>query len=215
MSDWFGGRRGGGFVPSFEALQNEVNRVFADFGFTPPTQPPSPTGAGPVVSSPRLDVLKTRDGDYEIHAELPGLEEKDIDLSVDGNILTLSGERRVDRDAARGEWRVRERSHGAFARTIALPFEAKPEDIDAEFKNGVLMVRVQRPREPERSGSKVPIRSASSAGGGQGEGGFSTPESTAGLTGASSDAHGGSSGGAADGGGAQRSGGEGTMGEGV
>ncbi|MDP8916058.1 MAG: Hsp20/alpha crystallin family protein [Pseudomonadota bacterium] len=157
MSDWFSGRRPGSMMPDFSTLQSEVNRVFSDLGFSPSGQGAAP-GAG-LTTAPRVDVISTEAGGYEIHAELPGVEESDIDLSVEGNMLTLSGERRQAREENRRSYRVRERSVGAFSRTIALPFEAKPEQIDAEFKNGVLTIRVERPREPERRGSKVNIRS--------------------------------------------------------
>jgi HSP20 family protein len=144
----------------FGTLQNEVNRVFADLGFSPPGQnAASPEMGANLTTAPRLDVVTTENGGYEIHVDLPGLEDKDIDLSVDGDLLTLRGERRQERDEARRNYRVRERAFGTFSRTIALPFEARPEQIDAEFKNGVLTIRVERPREPERSGSKVNIRS--------------------------------------------------------
>lgn len=162
MSDWFSPRRAGALVPSFDTLQNEVNRVFSDFGFATPTGLQSA-----LTSAPKVDVLKTQEGGYEIHAELPGVEEGDIDLSVEGNVLTLSGERRVEREQGRGDWRVRERSTGAFSRAIALPFEAQPDQVDAEFRNGVLTVRVARPPEPQTRGSKVAIRSAGQAGAGQ------------------------------------------------
>lgn len=176
MSDWFSGRRSGSLMPNFETLQSEVNRVFSDLGFPAPG-----AQGGGLTTAPRMDVMGAEDGGYEIHAELPGVEESDIDLSVEGNILTLRGERRQEREQSARSYRVRERSFGAFSRTIALPFEARPEQIDAEFRNGVLTVRVQRPREPERRGSKVSIRSggttiegSATASGGMSQGGGET-----------------------------------------
>jgi len=177
MSDWFSGRRSrggpGGFGPAFETLQSELNRVFSDFGMQPGQGFP---GAAAGSAQPHIDVLRTREGGFEIHAELPGLTETDIDLTVDESMLTLSGERRVDRDRSRGEWRVKERATGAFSRTIALPFEARPEQIDAEFRNGVLTIKISPPRGPERSGVKVNIRSGGVSGG---AGGVDTIESQA------------------------------------
>ena len=181
MSDWFSGRRPGSMMPDFSTLQSEVNRVFADLGISAPGQG-GPQGAG-LTTAPRVDVISTENGGYEIHAELPGVEENDIDLSVEGNMLTLSGERRQVREESRRSYRVRERSVGAFSRTIALPFEARPDQIDAEFRNGVLTVRVERPREPERRGSKVNIRSASAGGGSTIEGSATSPGETGGNTG--------------------------------
>lgn len=178
MSDWFSGRRPGSMMPDFGTLQSEVNRVFSDLGFAPPGQA-SAQGAG-LTTAPRVDVISTESGGYEIHAELPGVEESDIDLSVEGQMLTLRGERRQEREENRRNYRVRERSFGAFSRTIALPFEAKPEQIDAEFRNGVLTIRVEKPREPERRGSKVSIRSAGSGGGQTIEGSASSSASSSG-----------------------------------
>ena len=169
MSDWFSSRRGSRFGPALETLQDEIGRVFNDFGFAPPGTP------GAVMHQPKIDVVSTDRGGLEVHAELPGVDEKDIDLTVDGNMLMLRGERRVDRDEHRRNYRIRERSFGAFSRSIALPFEPDPNQIDAEYRNGVLVVRLERPQPNQSRGSKVQIRSAgSTAGGAQ----ASTPSST-------------------------------------
>ena len=165
MSDWFSSRRGGRFGPALENLQDELSRVFTDFGFSPPGTP------GAVMHQPKVDVISTERGGLEVHAELPGVEEKDIDLSVDGNLLMLRGERRADREEHRRNYRVRERAFGAFSRAIALPFEPDPQQVDAEYRNGVLTVRIERPQPNQSRGAKVQIRSAGSAAGGTGSGG--------------------------------------------
>lgn len=181
MSDWFGGRRGGsggggGVGPALEGFQNELNRVLTDFGFSPPGAP------GGVTSQPKVDVIASDRGGLEVQAELPGVEERDIDLSVDGNLLVLRGERRSDREESRRNYRVRERSYGTFSRSIALPFEPDPSDIDAEFRNGVLTVRLQRPQPNQGRGAKVQIRST---GQGAGQAGGQSAGSSSGATGSS------------------------------
>ena len=180
MSDWFSGRRGGGGMgPAFDNLQSELSRVLNDFGFAPAGTP------GAVMTQPKVDVIATERGGLEVQAELPGVEERDIDLSVDGNLLVLRGERRQDREESRRNYRVRERTYGAFSRSIALPFEPQPDQIDAEFRNGVLTVRVERPQPNQQRGAKVQIRTGGgSAGAGQtGSSGTGTSGQTGGSTG--------------------------------
>jgi HSP20 family protein len=185
MSDWFSGRRGGGggMGPAFDNLQNELSRVLNDFGFAPAGTP------GAVMTQPKVDVIATERGGLEVQAELPGVEERDIDLSVDGNLLVLRGERRADREENRRNYRVRERSYGAFSRSIALPFEPQPEQIDAEFRNGVLTVRVERPQPNQQRGAKVQIRT-----GGGGAGAGQTGSSSTGTSGQTGGSTGGQTG---------------------
>jgi HSP20 family protein len=187
MSDWFSGRRGSGVMPTLDSLQSELSRVLNDFGFAPPGTP------GAVTTQPRVDVIATERGGLEVHAELPGVEERDIDLSVDGNLLVLRGERRAEREESRRNYRVRERSFGAFSRSIALPFEPDPKDIDAEFRNGVLTVRIERPQPNQQRGAKVQIRTAGGSGASQG-GGASGAGAASGATGGGSAPQGGASG---------------------
>jgi HSP20 family protein len=177
MSDWFQGRRGSRLAPAFETLQDELARVFTDLGFSPPgTQ-------GAVVHQPKVDVISTERGGIEVHVELPGVDEKDIDLTVDGNLLTIRGERRTDREESRRNYRLRERAFGAFSRSIALPFEPDPGQVDAEYRHGVLVVRVERPQPNQGRGARVPIRSGTGSGGGAFQSGPGGPGQSSGATG--------------------------------
>ena len=196
MSDWFSGRRGSGVMPTLDSLQGELNRVLSDFGFAPPGTP------GAATTQPRVDVIATERGGLEVHAELPGVEERDIDLSVDGNLLVLRGERRAEREESRRHYRVRERSFGAFSRSIALPFEPDPKDIDAEFRNGVLTVRIERPQPNQSRGAKVQIRTAGEA------------AASASSQGGTAQASGGAASSATGGGGAPQGGASGMLNEG-
>ena len=166
-------------MPTLDSLQSELGRVLSDFGFAPPGTP------GAATTQPRVDVIATERGGLEVQAELPGVEERDIDLSVDGNLLVLRGERRSEREESRRHYRVRERSYGAFSRSIALPFEADPKDIDAEFRNGVLTVRLVRPQPNQQRGAKVQIRTAgaSAAQAGSGATGGQASENGGGASG--------------------------------
>jgi HSP20 family protein len=121
-------------------LVDEVNRLFDDFFRDFPT-----TAAAPAAFVPSLAVEETPDA-LRISAELPGLEEKDFELSVDDGVFTLRGEKRNEREAKdeKAGWVRSERSYGRFERRIALPAEVEVEKAAATFKNGVLEVTLPK-----------------------------------------------------------------------
>ena len=96
--------------------------------------------------APRIDVAETKDA-IELTAELPGVEEKDVDLTLADGVLTIRGEKKTERnesDPAKN-WHVVERSYGSFSRSIALPFDPDPAKTEAKFEKGVLRVRLAKP----------------------------------------------------------------------
>lgn len=99
---------------------------------------------------------------YRITAELPGMEEKDVELSLAGDVLTLKGEKRQEREEKEGSTVVSERRYGSFRRSFPLPEDADPERIEASFKNGVLTVTVPRKPEAQSSRRRIEIKPASS-----------------------------------------------------
>jgi len=104
-------------------------------------------GNGESLSSvawmPRIDV-KTEGDDMVVYAELPGIDEKDIDVSVTDGTLTIKGERKAESEKRDEGWLIRERSYGAFERSLVLPEGFDPDAIKAEYADGVLEVRVPR-----------------------------------------------------------------------
>lgn len=109
--------------------------------------------AGPVggagaegMMMPSVDVAETED-EVQVTADLPGLTEKDVEVSLDNQILTLHGEKRMDREEKKKNWHVIERAYGSFHRSIPLPSGLDERRIKAQFKNGVLTVRL--PKTPE------------------------------------------------------------------
>lgn len=137
-----------GDVDPLMTMRREMNRLFEDFGRL------WPDGAGtgvPLATSawPQMDI---EDGESEIRltAELPGLDEKDIDVSLNGTVLTLRGEKRIERNGASPL--VTERFHGRFQRSVDLGTEVEPDKVRASFKDGVLSVVA--PKNPEAA-SKV------------------------------------------------------------
>jgi HSP20 family protein len=139
-------------VRELTSLQSEMNRVFNTFF-------DAPTGRGEQGATrrwiPAMDLVEGADH-FVLRADLPGLDEKDVAIEVDGDVLTVAGERKADHEE-RGEGFHRiERSYGAFRRSLTLPEGVDPETVSANFDKGVLEVRIPKPE--ERKPRRVAIR---------------------------------------------------------
>lgn len=105
--------------------------------------------------------------DYEIciTAELPGMERKDIDISISGNRVTVQGEKKSEKEEKKEEdgreFRRIERSSGSFHRSMTVPFEIGTDKVTAEMKNGVLTVTIEKPAEIKKQTKKIEIKSSS------------------------------------------------------
>ena len=139
-------------VSPFGALQREIDRLFADFTRGWPT-------LGAPDLTPRMDVTE-RDGDIELTAELPGLEEKDVEITLVDNVLTIRGEKKAEKEEKDENRRIVERSYGAFSRSLELPAGIKADDITATMKNGVLAVRLPKPAQTQPEPTKISIKAA-------------------------------------------------------
>lgn len=106
--------------------------------------------------SPSLDLAET-DGSLEVRMDIPGVEAKDLDIQVHGNLLTIKGERKEEREEKGKTFHRIERRAGAFARSITLPCPVREEAIDAQYKNGILTVRM--PKTEEAKSHKVVVKS--------------------------------------------------------
>lgn len=104
--------------------------------------------------SPRIDISET-DGEYKIEAELPGISQKEIDVKIDNNILTIKGKKEDIKEEKEKNYHLRERYYGAFQRSISLPNNIEPEKIKASFENGVLNISV--PKSDKRTPKKIEI----------------------------------------------------------
>jgi len=125
----------------FWSLQREIDRLFDDFtrGF-----PSFSSSAGGQELMPAMDVTEN-DTEIEVTAELPGLEEKDVQINLADNVLTIRGEKKSERDEKTKDFRVVERSYGSFYRTLELPAGVDPDKIKASIAKGVLKVVVPKP----------------------------------------------------------------------
>ncbi len=135
----------------FAAFRRELDSFFADYNRGLPTL----AEAGARI--PAMNIAETKDA-IEITTELPGIDEKDINVSLDDNRLIISGEKKQESDRTDKEWHVVERSYGAFHRAIALPFEPKEASIEAHFDKGVLHLKVKKPTEVEKAKKTIEIK---------------------------------------------------------
>jgi len=117
----------------------------------------APPAAPARAVQPAVDVVEEKDA-FVLNAELPGVRVDDIDVSVDGNVLTLKGERRYRHEQSEEDgYRRLERRYGSFQRSFTLPRTVDAEGIDARFENGVLHIHM--PKQEEAKGRKISIRS--------------------------------------------------------
>jgi HSP20 family protein len=140
-------------------LHREVNQLFEDMfssGFL--ANPGARRGLG---AMPRLDVRETEQ-ELCVAAELPGVKSADVDLRLDGDVLTISGEKKTERDEQNESVHLTERSYGRFERTVQLPFAPDPEQVRAEFEDGVLNVHLQKRPDVQRS-RRIEVQESSRA----------------------------------------------------
>ena len=104
--------------------------------------------------TPAVDILE-KDGNLILRAELPGMDEKDIDLKLEGRVLTLGGERKGYIEENRQNYHRVERSYGAFSRSFTLPETVDIDKIKADYKNGILTVTI--PQKPEVRPREIPV----------------------------------------------------------
>jgi len=136
----------------FLTLHREMNRLFDDMFSR--FDVPSVSGRGAAMVWPSIEVIPS-DKDVKITAELAGLEEKDVEVLVDEDVLTIRGEKKAEtEDKERG---FSERYYGRFERVIPLPFEVEEEKAEASFKNGVLTVTLPKSPKAQEKAKRIPI----------------------------------------------------------
>jgi HSP20 family protein len=136
----------------FSSLQREVDRLFGDFARGFPTFDFGSGGRGVV---PSIDISET-DTEIQIAAELPGIEEKDIQIDVSGNMLTIRGEKKSETETKDKSYHLVERSYGSFSRSLELPAGVNTDAIAAKMEKGVLTVTVPKP--PQAQSKRVEIK---------------------------------------------------------
>ncbi len=143
----------------FATLRGEIDRLFDDLmpGFLEWSQTPA-SPAGKFGVNPKVDVRET-EKDYTISAELPGLNEDDVEVVLSGGTLTIKGEKSEQKEHKSEEVQWTERSYGSFRRTFQVPSAVDSAKVSAEFKKGVLKVCLPKSSEAQKSARKIEIKS--------------------------------------------------------
>jgi HSP20 family protein len=152
----------------FESLRNEIDRLFDEFDggfwrspFRSSFFDVAPFRRGEVtsVTLPAVDVSET-DKAYEITAELPGMDEKNVDVKVANGVLTLKGEKQDEKEEKKKDYYRRERSFGSFERSFQVPEGVDADKIEATFKKGVLSVTLPKSAEAQKAEKKIAVKAA-------------------------------------------------------
>jgi HSP20 family protein len=152
------GRRGALRSPGgdpFVELQREMGRLFEDFSRGWPAAASLP-GEHPLG---RVDVSET-DKELAIEADLPGLEQKDVEITLTDDLLTIRGERKEEREERKAAYHLQERAFGTFSRSLRLPFRPDPDKVQARFAQGVLTLTIAKPEQVVEQTRKIAINAA-------------------------------------------------------
>ena len=134
----------------FRVMRREMENAVRAFD-----QKPSSPGIG--AGAPAVSVAETNDT-FEVTAELPGVDEKDINVSLDDNQLVISGEKKAESTKEEKDWHVQERSYGSFYRSMSLPFEPEDGAVDAHFDKGVLHLTIKKPAKAIKTTKTIDIK---------------------------------------------------------
>ena len=154
---------------SLDTLRREIDQVFDSFGLgalrLPFARPALDIDAGlkRIAAwnlNPAVDVVE-KEKEYEITAELPGLDEKDVEVRLANGTLTIRGEKKEEAEQQHGkDYYVSERRYGAFLRSFRVPEGVDAEKIDAQFARGVLTVRLPKTAQAQQSEKKIEVKAA-------------------------------------------------------
>lgn len=156
----------GSWAP-FDSLRREIDSLFDSFRLGMPWR-----GARSLLDadlgwpreaawaiSPAVDVAE-KDASYEITAELPGLDEKDIEVKLANGVLTIKGEKREEREEKQKDYYVSERRYGSFIRSFQVPEGVDADKIVASFSKGVLTLSLPKSAEAKKNEKKIEVKAA-------------------------------------------------------
>jgi HSP20 family protein len=132
-------------IGEINTIQNEMNRLFNTL-FDQPAYGGRASGNGARRWIPAMDLVEA-DDHYILRADLPGLSDEDVNVELQDNVLTVSGERKPEEEAHRDGFYRLERAFGAFSRSLTLPEGINPEGVQAHFDRGVLEITIPKPEQ--------------------------------------------------------------------
>jgi HSP20 family protein len=153
------GLLGGGGGDPFLTLHREMNRLFDDILRGGPVSAGGQSGGqSGVLLAPHMDVSET-DNEVRIQAELPGVSESDVEVSLNEDVLTIRAEKKQERKEEREGVYLNERAFGTFQRSLRLPFHVQPDQVQARFQNGVLSVILPK-TQPQEQSRRIQVQGA-------------------------------------------------------
>jgi len=141
----------------FAAMRAEMDRVFDSFlgrGFGRLTNPMRSEWSEPLL--PKIDVRETKE-DLVVEAELPGMDEKDVTVTLSHGVLTMKGEKKSEREEKKDDYHLMERSYGSFQRSFRVGDGIDPDKVTAAFDKGVLKVTLPKRPEAMKAEKRIPI----------------------------------------------------------
>ncbi len=149
----------------FEGLRREMDRLFEDFSLSPfrlslrrPVFDSEPFWHPESwMTVPAVDFVETEKG-YELTADLPGLDEKDVEVKIAGGVLTVKAETEEGKEETKKDFHLRERRFGSFERTLRMPEGVDTDKIEAHFKKGVLTVMLPKTAEAQKPVKKIEVK---------------------------------------------------------
>lgn len=147
-----------GLAPLFRGTEELFERFFQGFGGPLFSLPGSFADGERAFGPPlQLDLSETDDA-FHVSVELPGVDEKDIEVSISGGALSIRGEKRSENEQKKGDVYRMERSYGRFERTVALPAEVDEDEIQASFRRGVLEITLPKSPAARQRARKIQVR---------------------------------------------------------
>jgi HSP20 family protein len=145
------------FFDPFTNFRREMDRMFDSFfdGFGTRGLP----RVGWQGMNPAVDMHQT-DKELVITAEVPGVSEKDVEVTLTDNMLTIKGEKKAAHEEKNGDATYMERRYGSFSRSIQLPFEVEDEQVDAKYDKGVLTIRIPKPADAQQNVRRIEVKTA-------------------------------------------------------
>jgi HSP20 family protein len=147
-----------------ESLRREIDRLFEDWGFWASPIRPSMFAVEPFWrreltwgAAPAVDIAES-DKAYEITAELPGLDEKNIEVKLANGTLTIKGEKQEEKEEKKKDYYLHERHFGSFERCFRVPEGLDADKIEASFKKGVLTVTLPKTPEAQKAEKKIAVK---------------------------------------------------------
>jgi HSP20 family protein len=142
------------YTPLYK-MRKEMDNIFSDFLTDYDELWPSTEDAGSFFT-PRSDVIETKD-EYKVSMDMPGVEEKDVDVSLDNGVLKITGKKEHEKETKDAKVHRIERSYGSFKKTIQLPDNVLKDKVEAHFKNGVLKVIIPKTEESKKEVKKIKV----------------------------------------------------------